>query len=55
MVVKTPVGLMTVRAPANTKIRVGDTTGMTVSGRHNNWFDHQSGVRHTAMDAYHAP
>jgi multiple sugar transport system ATP-binding protein len=55
VVVKTAVGLMTVRAPANTKIQVGDTAGMTVSGRHNNWFDHQTGVRLKDMDAHHAP
>ena len=55
VVVKTTVGLMTVRAPASTKVKVGDTVGMTVSGRHNNWFDHQSGVRHGQMDAHHAP
>jgi len=55
VVVKTAVGLMTVRAPASTKVQVGDTAGMTVSGRHNNWFDHQSGARHKQMDAHHAP
>jgi multiple sugar transport system ATP-binding protein len=45
VVVKTAAGLMTVRAPANTKIQVGETAGMTVSGRHNNWFDKTSGKR----------
>ena len=39
VVVKTGVGLITVRAPANTRIRLGESVGMTVSGRHNNWFD----------------
>ncbi|PKO76450.1 MAG: hypothetical protein CVU21_12940, partial [Betaproteobacteria bacterium HGW-Betaproteobacteria-15] len=54
VVVKTAVGLMTVRAPANTRIQVGDTAGMTVSGRHNNWFDQASGVRLKEMDGHHA-
>ena len=45
VVVKTAAGLMTVRAPANTKVKVGETAGMTVSGRHNNWFDRASGQR----------
>jgi multiple sugar transport system ATP-binding protein len=45
VVVKTAVGLMTVRAPANTKIAVGETAGLSVSSRHNNWFDSQTGVR----------
>jgi multiple sugar transport system ATP-binding protein len=52
VVVKTAVGLITVRAPANTKINVGDHTGLTVSGRHNNWFDDQEN-RMTAMDVHH--
>ena len=47
VVVKTAAGLMTVRAPANTKIQVGETACMTVSGRHNNWFDRASGQRIT--------
>ena len=45
VVLKTGAGLVTVRAPANTALRVGDTAGMTVSGRHNNWFDKASGAR----------
>ena len=45
VVVKTEAGLVTVRAAANTPLKVGDTAGMTVSGRHNNWFDKTSGVR----------
>ena len=45
VVVKTAAGLITVRAPANTKLAVGENVGMTVSGRHNNWFDKSSGVR----------
>ncbi len=51
MVVKTAVGLVTVREAANTRVAVGDNVGMTVSGRHNNWFDRSSGVRLTAMDS----
>ena len=39
VVLKTGVGLITVRAPANTRLRLGESVGMTVSGRHNNWFD----------------
>ena len=54
VVVKTAVGLMTVRAPANTKVQLGEIVGMTVSGRHNNWFDHASGVRLKEMDGLHA-
>jgi multiple sugar transport system ATP-binding protein len=45
VVVKTGVGLITVRTPPNTPVRIGDSVGMTVSGRHNNWFDAQSGLR----------
>ncbi|MEI8170335.1 MAG: ABC transporter ATP-binding protein [Rhodoferax sp.] len=45
VVVKTAVGLLTVRVAPNTVIRVGEHTGMTVSNRHNNWFDAQTGVR----------
>ena len=45
VVVKTAVGLITVRAPANTKIKVGEHAGMTVSGKHNNWFDKATGLR----------
>jgi multiple sugar transport system ATP-binding protein len=45
VVVKTSVGLITVRTPPNTQVKIGDTVGMTVSGKHNNWFDAQSGVR----------
>ena len=47
VVVKTAAGLMTVRAPANTRIQVGEHACMTVSGRHNNWFDRASGQRIT--------
>ena len=53
VVVKTKVGLITVRAPANTKIQIGETTGMTVSGRHNNWFDPKTEQRIVSMDAHH--
>ena len=45
VVLKTAVGLITVRAPANTKINIGEHTGMTVSGRHNNWFNAETGLR----------
>ncbi len=45
VVLKTGVGLITVRAPANTKVRLGESVGMTVSGKHNNWFDKASGLR----------
>jgi multiple sugar transport system ATP-binding protein len=55
VVVKTAVGLITVRAPANTKIQIGEQTSMTVSGRHNNWFDKQTEKRMTDMDAHHEP
>jgi multiple sugar transport system ATP-binding protein len=51
VVVKTAVGLITVREPANTKVAVGENVGLTVSGRHNNWFDKASGSRITSMDA----
>lgn len=45
VVVKTAVGLLTVRVAPNTVIRVGEHTGMTVSNRHNNWFDAKTGER----------
>ncbi|WP_372656841.1 ABC transporter ATP-binding protein [Hydrogenophaga sp.] len=45
VVLKTEVGLITVRAAANTKTQLGERVGMTVSGRHNNWFDKSTGVR----------
>ena len=45
VVVKTEVGAITVRAPANIKLQVGQTIGLTVSSRHNNWFHTTSGVR----------
>ncbi|MFC3686378.1 ABC transporter ATP-binding protein [Hydrogenophaga luteola] len=51
VVVKTAVGLITVREAANTKVAVGDNVGMTVSGRHNNWFDKTTGARITEMDS----
>ncbi|MCB2018402.1 MAG: sn-glycerol-3-phosphate ABC transporter ATP-binding protein UgpC [Hydrogenophaga sp.] len=51
IVVKTAVGMITVREPANTQVRMGDTVGMTVSGHHNNWFDKTSGLRLTEMDS----
>ena len=55
VVVKTAVGLITVRAPANTKIKIGETACMTVSGRHNNWFDQKTEMRMMDMDAHHEP
>lgn len=45
VVVKTAVGPITVRVPPSTPVQVGDLTGLSVSGRHNNWFDAQSGLR----------
>ena len=45
IVVKTAVGTITLRVPPNTPVKVGEQTGLTVSSRHNNWFDAQSGVR----------
>jgi multiple sugar transport system ATP-binding protein len=45
VVVKTAVGLLTVRVAPNTSYQVGEQTGLTVSSRHNNWFDAQSGLR----------
>ncbi len=45
VVVKTAVGLLTVRVAPNTSYRVGEQTGLTVSSRHNNWFDAHSGLR----------
>jgi multiple sugar transport system ATP-binding protein len=55
VVVKTEVGQITVRTPANTRIGVGDHTGLTVSGRHNNWFDPASEMRLSEMDVHHEP
>jgi multiple sugar transport system ATP-binding protein len=45
VVVKTGVGLVTVRTPPSTLVKVGDNVGMSVSSNHNNWFDVQSGLR----------
>ena len=45
VVVKTGVGLITVRTPPNTQVKIGDAVGLTVSSNHNNWFDAQSGLR----------
>ena len=45
VVVKTEAGLMTVRVAPNTQYKVGEQTGLTVSSRHNNWFNAQSGLR----------
>jgi multiple sugar transport system ATP-binding protein len=51
VVVKTAVGLITVREAANTRVAVGENVGLTVSGRHNNWFDRSTGARLTSMDS----
>ncbi|OGB30707.1 MAG: sugar ABC transporter ATP-binding protein [Burkholderiales bacterium RIFCSPLOWO2_12_FULL_61_40] len=45
VVVKTSVGLMTVRVAPNSTLKVGEQTGLTVSSKHNNWFNAQTGVR----------
>ncbi|MEO8118476.1 MAG: ABC transporter ATP-binding protein [Rhodoferax sp.] len=45
VVVKTGVGLMTVRVAPNTTYQVGEQTGLTVSSKHNNWFNAASGLR----------
>jgi multiple sugar transport system ATP-binding protein len=45
VVVKTAVGLITVRVAPNTSYQVGEHTGLTVSSKHNNWFNAQSGSR----------
>ncbi|MHB8950039.1 MAG: ABC transporter ATP-binding protein [Rhodoferax sp.] len=45
VVVRTGVGLITVRTPPSTQVLMGDIVGLSVSGRHNNWFDAQSGLR----------
>jgi multiple sugar transport system ATP-binding protein len=45
VVVKTQAGLITLRAPANTKLDIGEQVGLTVSNQHNNWFDKASGAR----------
>jgi multiple sugar transport system ATP-binding protein len=45
VVVKTAAGRLTVRVAPNTSYRVGEQTGLTVSGKHNNWFDMQSSQR----------
>ncbi len=45
VVVKTGVGLMTVRVAPNTTYTVGEQTGLTVSSKHNNWFNAASGLR----------
>lgn len=45
VVLKTGAGLITLRAPANTRVALGETVGLTVSERHSNWFDKASGQR----------
>lgn len=45
VVVKTAVGLITVRVAPNTSYKVGEQTGLTVSSKHNNWFNLHSGLR----------
>jgi multiple sugar transport system ATP-binding protein len=44
-VLKTEMGAITVRASADTKLQVGQTMGLMVTSRHNNWFHATSGVR----------
>jgi len=45
VVVKTGVGLITVRTAPSTRVKVGDNVGLSVSASHNNWFDGQTGLR----------
>ena len=45
VVVKTVAGLITLRAPANTRLDLGQQVGMAVSSHHNNWFDKENGRR----------
>ena len=45
VVIKTGVGLITVRTPPSTQVKVGDNVGLSVSANHNNWFDVQTGQR----------
>lgn len=45
VVIQTAAGLITVRVPPSTPIKVGEQTGLSVSNKHNNWFDAQSGLR----------
>ncbi len=45
VVVKTEVGPITIRVAPNTQIKVGEHVGLSVSNKHNNWFDAQTGVR----------
>ena len=47
VVIKTEVGPITVRVPPSTPVQVGDHTGLTVSSRHNHWFDPTSTQRIT--------
>ena len=44
VVVKTAAGLITVRVPPSTPVTVGEQIGLSVSNKHNNWFDAQSGM-----------
>jgi multiple sugar transport system ATP-binding protein len=45
VVIRTGVGLITVRTPPSTQVKVGDNVGLSVSANHNNWFDVQTGQR----------
>ena len=45
VVVKTEAGPITIRVAPNTQIKVGERVGLSVSNKHNNWFDAQTGVR----------
>jgi multiple sugar transport system ATP-binding protein len=45
VVIKTAAGIVTVRVPPSTPIKAGENIGLSVSNKHNNWFDAQSGLR----------
>ncbi|TXT40982.1 MAG: multiple sugar transport system ATP-binding protein [Comamonadaceae bacterium] len=45
VVIKTGAGLVTVRTPPSTQVKMGDSVGLSVSANHNNWFDAQTGLR----------
>ncbi len=45
VVVKTTAGLITIRVAPSSTYKVGEQVGLTVSNKHNNWFDAKSGLR----------
>ncbi|MCX7258108.1 MAG: TOBE domain-containing protein, partial [Polaromonas sp.] len=45
VVIKTAAGSVTVRVPPSTPIKAGEHIGLSVSSKHNNWFNAQSGLR----------